>query len=69
MSVALGNTRKQCGVCEFWAGPREIIASRTQVKLDSTSDKGQCIGGKHNKVQMAAGTTCCPGFKKWALLK
>jgi len=56
-----------CATCDMWGGKREPQPSRVVVHVRSAGERGQCMGGGHNRAQVPA-TGHCSQYKKWAIL-
>jgi hypothetical protein len=60
------NNFKTCSTCAFWAGEREINATRNVVRVPLNA-RGKCAGGGHNHAEVPAIATCSK-FTKWNAL-
>jgi hypothetical protein len=58
---------KKCGSCQYWGGTREIDRTRRWVSYYQY-DKGECIGGGRNKLQVQ-GCASCSKYMKWGNLQ
>jgi hypothetical protein len=55
---------KNCSVCDFWGGSREVDAFGKKSVIDSVNTKGKCLlkGGPNKGIEKAASHTCT----KWS---
>lgn len=59
---------KICATCDKWGGPRSVNATRSVVSTQSSSTRGECLGGGHNH-QMTPATATCSKFARWPALR
>lgn len=69
MSTTLSNLNKQCATCDLWGGSRKANLPFPSVFITvESNEKGLCMGGGFNNMQMVAVATC-GSWKKWGVLK
>jgi hypothetical protein len=62
------SSRKICGTCEHWAGPRKVSAIRDRAEYENELVQGECVGGGRDRVQKVVAATCNEWIK-WGVLK
>ena len=70
MAQKIPKNFKNCAVCEYWAGPRELDNSGNSVIVSSTNIKGKCLlkdSGWYKREKPA--NTRCPKWQPWSALK
>jgi hypothetical protein len=58
---------KVCATCTYWGGPRSTDSLRAYSVFDD-KQKGECLGGGFNRLQMSANATC-GRWQKWSVLR
>jgi len=61
---------KNCSVCNFWGGSRQVDAFGMNVTVDASTTKGKCLhqGGSWKGQDMPASSTC-QQWQAWGALK
>jgi hypothetical protein len=57
-----------CATCQLWGGNRDMHASRAVVYTQGAGEKGECLGGGHNRAQVPASGHCSQ-YQKWSALR
>lgn len=69
MSTTLSNLNTQCATCDLWGGARKANLPFPSIFITvEPNEKGLCMGGGFNNLQMVAIATC-GSWKKWGVLK
>jgi len=70
MSQQYSKSFKNCAVCNFWGGSRQVDAFGQRVKVDSSGTKGKCLlqGGSWKGRDKQANATCNK-WQAWGPLK
>lgn len=70
MGLSYSKNHKNCGVCDFWNGHREIDIFGRQVKVDSSVAKGKCLAqGAPYQGQDRHAYSTCTKWEKWGCIK
>jgi hypothetical protein len=61
---------KNCAVCDYWEGIRQVDTSSQYVTVESALSKGKCVlqGGTYNG-QYRQAISSCDQWKVWTALK
>jgi hypothetical protein len=68
MPHAAQSSLKCCLTCDRWGGARTADPTRTWAKTNSVAEKGECLGGGINHIQVPA-VGSCGKWGKWGPLK
>lgn len=69
MPTTLSNQNKMCASCDLWGGARKANLPYPAVFITvEPNEKGICMGGGFNNMDMNAIATCS-SWKKWGVLR
>lgn len=70
MSQSYPKSFKNCAVCNYWGGSRQVDSFGMRVTIDSLSSRGKCLlqGGPWKGADKPA-TSNCPKWQAWGALK
>jgi hypothetical protein len=70
MAQSYPKSFKNCAVCNFWGGIRQVDSFGSRVTVESSSTKGKCVlqGGPWKGQDKQALNTCAK-WQAWAALK
>lgn len=70
MSQSIMKGMRNCAVCNYWTGNRQVDSFGQRVTVDSSSAKGKCVvqGGLYKGLDRQAGATCAR-WEAWGALK
>jgi hypothetical protein len=70
MAQTYSKSFKNCAICNYWGGSRQVDTFGQRVTVDSSTSKGKCLlqGGPWKGQDMQAGSTCYK-WQAWAVLK
>ena len=67
MSQVYPTNSQNCATCEHWAGRRKPSAFRDGAEVEDINDKGECVGGGFDRMQLTAFGSCSI-WRKWGVL-